>query len=405
MADGAQTSTGRLALVLGTLTAFGPLSIDLYLPALPAIGREFATSTAAAQLTVTVFFIGLALGQSLYGPLSDRYGRQRPLLVGCIIYTLASLGCALAPTLGWLVGLRLIQALGGCAGMVIARSVVRDMFDAQGSARMLSLLMLVMGLAPITAPLIGGQLVTIFDWRAAFWLLVGFGLICIALVLFALPESLPPARRSQAGLGAVAGTYGRLLRDRTFVGNALSGGFIGAGMFTYIAASPFVIIELFGVPPQHYGWIFGANAAGLIAASQLNRRLLRRFSGAAITAATLTAVALAGLILVAVAASGLGGLAGLLPPLFICVAGLGLVSPNTTAAALAPHGQAAGSASALLGTLQLMLGASTSLLVGALHNNTALPMAVVMAGCGLAALLSFHGLAARPAVQAAVVVE
>jgi DHA1 family bicyclomycin/chloramphenicol resistance-like MFS transporter len=396
MTQGSQAGTARLAVVLGTLTAFGPLSIDLYLPALPAIGREFGTTTAAAGQTVALFFLGLALGQTLYGPLSDRYGRRRPLLVGCVIYTLASLGCALAPTLGWLIGLRVLQALGGCAGMVITRSVVRDLFDAKGSARMYSLLMLVMGLAPITAPLIGGQLVTTYGWRSAFWLLAGFGLICVALVRFALPESLPATRRSQAGVGEVLRTYGRLLRDRPFMGQALTGGFVAAGMFAYIAGSPFVIIELYGVPPQHYGWIFGANATGLIAASQLNRRLLARFSPATITATTLAMVATAGVTLVAVAVSGLGGLAGLLPPLFVCVAGQGLISPNTAAAAMAPHGRTAGSASALMGTLQFLVGTCAGLLVGALHNGTAVPMAVVVAGCGLAALLIFHWVAAGP---------
>lgn len=394
-------SVGRLAIILGTLTAFGPLSIDLYLPALPAIGREFGTSTAAAQLTLSLFFIGLALGQTLYGPLSDRYGRRRPLLVGCVIYTAASVGCALAPTLGSLIALRVLQAIGGCAGMVISRSVVRDLFDARGSARMYSLLMLVMGLAPITAPLIGGQLVTTLGWRSAFWLLAAFGLLCVGLVLFALRESLPPERRSQAGLGEVLRTYGRLLANRTFLGYALSGGLVSAGMFAYIAGSPFVIIELFGVPPESYGWIFGANALGLISASQLNRRLLTRFSGEAITGAALAAVAGAGLLLVAVAASGLGGLAGLLPPLFVCVAGQGLIGPNTAAAALAPHGRTAGIASALLGTLQFSVGAVAGTLVGALHNGTAVPMAAVIFGCGLAGLIAFHGLAGRPSAAAA----
>lgn len=400
VASATRVGTGRLALVLGTLTAFGPLSIDLYLPALPVIGRELGTSTAAAQQTLAVFFIGLALGQTIYGPLSDRYGRWRPLLVGCVIYTLASIGCALAPTMGSLIGLRALQALGGCAGMVIARSVVRDLFDAQGSARMYSLLMLVMGLAPITAPLIGGQLVASFGWRAAFWVLSAFGLVCVALVLFALPESLPPSQRNRAGLGDVVRTYRGLLAERSFLGNALTGGLLSAGMFAYISASPFVIIELYGVAPQHYGWIFGANALGLIGASQLNRRLLARFAPDTITGTTLAIVAGAGLLLLAVAISGAGGLAGLLPPLFVCIAGVGLIGPNTAAAAMAPHGTVAGSASALLGTLQFGIGAVAGALVGALANGTAVPMAAAIAGCGLAALLVFHSMAREGAGEA-----
>jgi MFS transporter, DHA1 family, multidrug resistance protein len=398
MSSAARQGTGRLALILGTLTAFGPLSIDLYLPAIPAIGREFGTSTAAAQLTLSLFFVGLALGQTIYGPMSDRYGRRGPLLFGCALYTIASIGCALAPSLGSLIGLRILQAIGGCAGMVISRSVVRDLFDAQGSARMYSLLMLVMGLAPITAPLIGGQLVAAFGWRSAFWALAAFGLLCVALTLFALRESLPAERRSRSGPRAVLATYGRLLGNRAFMGNALTGGLVSAGMFAYIAGSPFVIIELYGVPPQNYGWIFGANALGLIAASQLNRRLLARFASDSITATTLLAMVAAGLTLVAAAATGFGGLAGLLPPLFVCVAGQGLIGPNTAAAAMAPHGKTAGSASALLGTLQFSLGAVAGTLVGVLHNGTALPMAAVIAVSGIAALLVFHSLAARPAL-------
>jgi DHA1 family bicyclomycin/chloramphenicol resistance-like MFS transporter len=396
MRNTSRPSTLQLALVLGILTAFGPLSIDMYLPALPTIGAEFGADTAAAQLTLSLFFVGLAAGQALYGPLSDRLGRKRPLLFGCALYTLASLGCALAPSLGGLVALRLAQAIGGCAGMVIARSVVRDLFDSQESARMYSFLMLVMGLAPITAPLIGGQLLVAFGWRAIFWLLTGFGLCCLLLVLFGLPETLPPEQRTRAGLGQALTTYRRLLADRRFMGYALAGGFVSAGMFAYISGSPFVIIELYGVAPQHYGWIFGANAFGLIIASQINRGLLKRYHSNTILGAALSGIASAGLLLTLVAATGVGGLAGILPPLFICIAGFGLVAPNSAAAAMAPHGQIAGSASALLGTLQFVVGAIAGMLVGALHNGTAIPMASVIAGCGIAALLAFHTLAGRP---------
>ncbi|WP_129672134.1 Bcr/CflA family multidrug efflux MFS transporter [Candidatus Chloroploca sp. Khr17] len=384
------SSVGRLALVLGILSAFGPLSIDMYLPGLPAIGAEFGTDTAAAQLTLTVFFLGLAFGQIVYGPLSDRFGRRKPLLVGAIIYTLASVGCALAPTLGSLVWLRLLQALGGCAGVVIARSIVRDRFDAQDSARMYSLLMLVMGLAPITAPVLGGQLIVHFGWRAVFWVLTVFGMICVALVLFALHESLPRERRNQDGFAAVLRVYGLLLRDRHFLSYALTGGFISAGMFAYISGSPFVFIELFGVSPQLYGWIFGANAAGLIAASQFNRRLLRSFTSTTILSVALAVIATSGVMLVAVAATGFGGLLGLLPFLFVCIAGYGLVAPNAAAEAMAPHGRVAGSAAALLGMLQFSIGALAGTLVGVLHNGTAVPMAAVMATCCLAGLGVFH---------------
>lgn len=392
-------SPARLAVVLGILTAFGPLSIDMYLPALPTIADDFGVATARVQTTLALFFIGLAAGQFVYGPLADRIGRRRPLLFGCGLYTLASLGCLVAPSIEALSGLRLLQALGGCAGMVIARSVVRDCFDAQESARMFSLLMLVMGLAPITAPLIGGQLLIFFGWRSIFWLLAGFGLLCLLLVSMALPETLPPERRIRAGLGRTLATYRDLLADRPFVGFALTTGLSGAAMFTYITGSPFVVIELYGVTPQAYGWIFGANAFGLILASQLNRWLLGRYKSGTILSVALLAVAVASLALVGIAAGGSGSLAALLVPLFICIAGYGIVSPNAAAAALGPHGQVAGSASALLGGLQFAVGTAASTLVSLLHNGSALPMAGVIAACCLGALTSYLTMAGRPLPQ------
>jgi DHA1 family bicyclomycin/chloramphenicol resistance-like MFS transporter len=266
---------------------------------------------------------------------------------------------------------------------------------------MYSFLMLVMGLAPITAPFIGGQLLVAFGWRAIFWLLAGFGLLCVLLVVFALPETLPAGRRQRGGLGPVLAVYARLLADRSFVGYALAGGFVMAGMFAYISGSPFVFIELYGVAPQHFGWIFGANALGLISASQLNRWLLGRYRGEAILAVALAICATSGVVLALVAATGFGGMVGLLPPLFVCVASVGLVGPNATAAAMAPHGQIAGSASALLGTLQFVVGAGSAALVGALDNGTALPMAGVIAACVIAALVVFQALAFRPVPRVA----
>jgi DHA1 family bicyclomycin/chloramphenicol resistance-like MFS transporter len=397
----ATPSTARLTLILGALTAFGPLSIDMYLPSLPTIAREFQTDTATAQLSLSLFFVGLAAGQALYGPIADRYGRKRPLLVGCALYALASIACALAMSIESLIALRLAQAIGGCAGMVIARSAVRDLFDERNSARMYSFLMLVMGLAPITAPLIGGQLLVVFGWRAIFWLLSGFGLLCLLMVMFGLPETLPEERRTRAGLGQALATYGRLLADRRFMGYALAGGFVSAGMFAYISGSPFVFIELYGVAPQNYGWIFGANALGLVIVSQINRRLLVHYRSESILAATLAVAAAAGLLLALVATTGFGGLVGLLIPLFCCIASVGLVGPNSAAAAMAPHGRVAGSASALLGTLQFAVGAVAGALVGAFYNGTAVPMADVIAACELAALVSFQALAFRPLLRAA----
>jgi DHA1 family bicyclomycin/chloramphenicol resistance-like MFS transporter len=383
------------------LAAFGPLSIDMYLPSLPTLAQEFGADTAAAQLTLSLFFIGLAFGQALYGPIADRYGRKLPLLAGCALYTVASVACALAPTIESLAALRLAQALGGCAGMVISRSVVRDLFDEHDSAKMYSFLMLVMGIAPITAPLIGGQLLALFGWRAIFWLLGGFGLCCLAMVALTLPESLPADRRNSAGVARALTVYGQLLADRRFLGYALAGGFVTAGMFAYISGSPFVLIELYGVSPQQYGWIFGANALGLITASQLNRWLLARYRGETILFTTLAAAAAASVALALVAATGIGGLAGLLAPLFICIASVGLVGPNTAAAAMARYGRVAGSASALLGTLQFVVGAAAGAIVGALYNGSALPMAATIAACCLAALAIFQTLALQPRLRTA----
>jgi DHA1 family bicyclomycin/chloramphenicol resistance-like MFS transporter len=392
-------SAARLTLILGILSAFGPLSIDMYLPGLPSIAREFQADTSATQLTLAIFFIGLAVGQAFYGPIADRLGRKRPLLVGCALYAGASFACAYAPSIERLVVLRFVQAVGGCAGMVLSRSVVRDLFDARDAARMYSMLMLVMGLAPITAPLIGGQILIFFGWRAIFWLLGGFGLLCLALVAWGLPETLPEEQRIRAGLGQALAVYGRLLADGPFMGYALAGGLAMAGMFAYISGSPFVFIEHYGVAPAQYGWLFGINAFGLILASQLNRRLLASYAAERILAGALMVHVVSGLVLALVAAFEIGGLVGLLVPLFLCIASLGLVSPNATAIAMAPHGRTAGSASALLGTLQFSAGAGAGALVGVLYNGTALPMAGVIAACGLAGFLCLPLFGGRVAIS------
>jgi DHA1 family bicyclomycin/chloramphenicol resistance-like MFS transporter len=398
-----QISYTRLAITLGVLSAFGPLSIDMYLPGLPAIAREFTTDTAAVQQTLAVFFFGLSLGQIFFGPIADRLGRRRPLLIGCALYALASVGCALAPSLGSLVAMRFAQALGGCAGVVISRSVVRDLFDQRESARMYSFLMLVMGLAPITAPLIGGQILIAFGWRAIFLTLSGFGLLCLFLVFFSLPETLPVERRAQrapqsatgAGLGEVLRVYASILVDGRFMGYALAGGLASGAMFAYIAGSSFVFIELNGVPPERFGLLFGANAIGLITTSQINRWLLARHPGAHILTLALAFMAASGLLLLGVTATGIGGFPGMLVALFCCIASIGFVGPNSTAAAMAPYGQRAGSAAALLGAMQFACGAASGALVSLLDNGTALPMVGTIALCSVAAFLVLQFLALR----------
>jgi DHA1 family bicyclomycin/chloramphenicol resistance-like MFS transporter len=377
----------RFVIILGSLSAFAPLAIDMYLPAFPAIEAQFDASAAAVQATLAIFFVGLACGQALYGPLADRYGRRVPLLVGVALFAVASILVAWAPGMTSFGIARLLQALGGCAGMVIARAMVSDLFAERDAAKVFSFLMLVMGVAPILAPLAGGQLLAAFGWSSIFWFLGGFGLCCLAAVTFGLGETLPPQRRSRGGVGDALRAYVRLLGDRSFVGFAAGGSLAMAGMFAYITSSPFVFIQLHGVSPQRYGLLFGLNALGLIAASQINVRLLRRFSGQAILSAAVVAAMAAGFALAAVAIAGIGGLIGLMIPLFVVVATIGFTLPNSIAAAMARARGHGGAASALIGVMQFGLAALAGSLVGALHARSAVPMAVVIAGLGLAAFL------------------
>jgi DHA1 family bicyclomycin/chloramphenicol resistance-like MFS transporter len=383
----------RLALVLGALSAFGSLSIDMYLPSFRAISLDLSASEAQVQLTLAVFFGGLGLGQTLYGPISDRYGRMRPLCFGLSLYVIASAACALAGTVEHLVAWRFVQSIGGCAGIVIARAFVRDRFDERESARVFSLLMLVMGLPPVLAPLVGGQILVLFGWRAVFWTLAAYGLVCLAAALLVLRESLPLERRAGGGLGHALRVYARLLRDRGFMRYNLSGALGISGMFAYIFGSPFVFMQIYGVRPDRYGWLFGLNALGLITASQLNHLILRGIAGARILSRALVVTSLAGVFVLAAAWTGAGGLPGLLLPLFVYVSSLGFVLPNVIAAALAAQGRNAGSASALLGAVQFGAGATVGMLLGLLGNGTAVPMAGLIAACGLSAL-AVHRLAA-----------
>ena len=368
----------------------GPLAIDMYLPALPTIAREFRVNEAAVQVSLAVYFAGIAIGQAFYGPLSDAVGRKPALYFGLFVFVASSIGCAWAESVGALVAFRFLQALGGCAPLVVPRAVVRDYFDQVGSIRMLSVLMLVMGLAPILGPLIGGQLLVNFGWRSVFWVLAAYAIVWLILVAFFLPESLPPARRRSQPIGTVLSIYARLVCDRTYIGYVLTGAFIFAGLLAYIAGSPFVFIELFHVPPERYGLFFGVNAFGIITASQINRWLATRVEARRIVGTMLAVAMVSSLVLLVDAYSGRGGFAGILVPLFCYIACHGFVLPNTTALAMAGHGHVAGSASALLGTIQFVLGATTGALVGVLADGTAVPLAAVIAGCGVAAFATHH---------------
>ncbi len=369
------------------------MTTDMYLPSLPTLAREFGATGGAVQLTLAAFFIGLAAGQLLYGPLADRYGRKPPLYAGIVLFVAASALCALAPTLDALVALRFLQATGCCAGIVISRAVVRDLFEAHEAARMFSLIMLVMGVAPILAPLAGGYLLVLLGWQSIFWALALFGALCLLAAAAWLPETRAP--HAAVALSRALPGYLLLLRDRRFLGFTLAGGLAQGGMFAYISGSPQVFIDVYGVPAQHYGWLFGLNAFGLIAASQLNRRLLRRMGPQAVLDRAASVNAALGVVLLLLVATGGLGFAGILLPLFGYVASLGMIFPNSQALALAEHGVRAGTASALIGTLQFGVAGIASSLVGALYDGSALPMAAVIAVCGVLALLSGRVLVPR----------
>jgi DHA1 family bicyclomycin/chloramphenicol resistance-like MFS transporter len=369
-----------LLFVLGTLTAFASLSIDMYLPSLPSIQVALGTSASRVQLTLAAFMAGLGIGQLVYGPLSDRFGRRRPLLAGIVLYILASAACAFAPSIHWLIALRFLQALGGASGAVIARAIVRDLYTGRDVARVLSLLMLIMGAAPILAPLLGGQLLGLAGWRSIFGVLALLGVLALVLAWVAIPatspRSGPPGTRVSLGMNLRA-----LLTDRRFLAASLTGGFAMSGMFAYISGAPFVFMELLHVPPERFAGLFALNALGLIAASQLNRRLLSRRPPERIALWAALFSLLLGAALLGLAVTGPGRVSTLAPSLFLFISSIGFITPNAAALALEAHGARAGVASALLGALQFAVSAGASACVGLFNEGGLLPMAAVMATC------------------------
>ncbi|QSB16188.1 multidrug effflux MFS transporter [Natronosporangium hydrolyticum] len=378
----------RLILVLGSLVAIGPLTIDMYLPALPALTEELQTTNTAAKMTLTGTLLGLGLGQLVIGPLSDSLGRRGPLLAGLVVHVLASALCVFAPTIGALSLFRVLQGLGVAAAAVVAMAVLRDLFSGAAFARLLSRLLLVMGAAPILAPTLGGAVLRWTDWRGVFVVLAGFGVLLIAVAFYGLPESLPPARRQPASLRTTLRSCRTVLRDRTFVGLVLVAGLAMAALFAYVAGSPFVFQEEYGLSEQQFAVAFGAGAVGLIAATQLNAWLLRRYSPQRLLATALVAGSVAGLVLVGFAATGVGGLVGTMVPLWLVLAAAGLALPNAPALAMSRHGEAAGTAAAVLGAVQFGVGGLAAPVVGLVApGSEGLAMAVVIAGGMLAATL------------------
>lgn len=373
-----------LVLLLGLLTAMGPLAIDMYLPSLPAIGRDLNAQAGQAQATVSAFLAGMAIGQFFYGPASDRFGRRPSILTGVVIYTLGSAWCALAPSAEQLIFARFIQALGACAGGVVARAVVRDQFSHIETARMLSLLMLVMGLAPILAPLGGGLLLNFGSWRLIFGFMTLFGVAVGVAAVMRLKESRSQETYLQAASETPIRAYLELLKQRRLIGYAIVGALNGATLFTYIAASPEILIETYKVPAAAFGWVFGVNAAGIIGANQVNRLLLRRHTtDFVLQRANLIAIGF-GVALALAAFTGVGERWTVLPLLFCVLSTHGFVQGNAMAGALTVDPLRAGSISALMGACSFGAGALASLASGVLHDGTPRPMALVML-CSLTA--------------------
>lgn len=383
LATAASTGALTLLVLLGTLTATPPLALDMYLPAFPRIADDFDVAEPAVQLSLTACLLGLALGQLVSGPLSDRFGRRRPVIAGVAAYTLASLLCALAPSAAIFTGLRLVQGLAGGVGVVVARAVVRDLYAGPAAARYFSRLTLVFGVAPIAAPLLGSLVLRVTTWHGVFVTLAALGAVLAAAVVWRLPETLPAEHRSDDGLRGTARAARLLVTDRIYVGYALAQGLTFAGMFAYISGSPFVYQDVFGLPDTTFSVLFGLNALGQVTLAQLNARLVGRHPPRRLLLAAVAATLVAALLLLA------GAVAGSLPvlvlTLFVIVACVGAVLPNSMALALDRHGRRAGTAAALLGAAQFALGAVAAPFAG-LGGATAVPMALTIVATSTLAL-------------------
>ncbi len=367
-----------LPLLLGFLTAVGPVSTDMYLPAFPAIEAALGAAPGSAQLTLATWFAGLAVGQITMGTLSDRYGRRGPLVAGTLLYAAASACCAVAPSILWLSVFRAVAAIGGSAGMVIPRAMVRDLADGHAAARLMSKLMLVMGAAPILAPTLGGLLLGVGSWRIIFWIGSFYGLVCAALAWRKLPDTLPPHLRVRLGPSGLAARFIGIAREPGFLVHALMGGFALFAMFAYIAGSPPVLIGKFALTPTEYGLVFGSCAFGYIGAAQVNARILPLLGSGRVMRFAVRTAFCATACLAAGAFLGARSLASVAVPLFVTMSCMGFIMPNTTVGALSRHSAHAASASALMGTMQFVMGAASGTLAGVLTDGTPRGMATLM---------------------------
>lgn len=380
------SSYARNAIVLGLLTAVGPFAIDMYLPALPTIAADLQGSTAATQMTLTVFFVAFGLCQLIYGPLSDMVGRKPPLYFGLTVFAVGSIGCGVAPSIGWLIAFRFIQGIGGSAVMVIPRAIIRDLHTGVDATRLMALVMLVLSVSPILAPLTGSALIVPFGWRAVFAAVTVVSIVALVLLSTLLPETLPLSRRARVSLAHVLRSSVYLLRDRHFLALTFIGGLGMASFFTYLASSSFIYIQHFGLTPTQFSLAFAVNAIGFIGASQFAAPLGARYGMARIVRIAVSLYAAFAVILFAVTAAGVDNLAVLIALLFVSFAWLGLVIPSTMVLALEAHGPIAGMASALGGTLQMISGGVMIVIVSLCFNGTALPMVATIALCAAGAL-------------------
>lgn len=384
----AKTYTKCLPIILGSLTAIAPLSIDMYLPSLPQLAGEFATTASLIQLSLTACLLGIAAGQMFAGPLSDIYGRRKPLLIGMAVFTLSSLACAFAPSIEALLLLRLIQGLSGSAGIVIARAIARDLYSGYELTRFFTLLMLVNGAAPILAPVLGGQILSFASWRGVFITLSLLGALMFLSVMFWCKESLPPIRRLHGGVKSSLAAFHSLLKQPYFMGHALMQGFAFSALFAYIAGSPFVLQNIYEISPGLFGIIFGVNGIGLIAAGQVTGRLSGRIPDEKLLKFGIWQAILASLAMLA-GIIGKAPLAWVLIPLFFTVSSLSVVASSSFSLAMQPQGKMAGSAAALLGFFSNISGGCMAPLVGIAGSHTALPMALIIAASEICAGVCF----------------
>lgn len=380
--------------VLAMLTAFAPLSIDMYLPSFPTLVQTLATDVSRVQLTLSAFLLGFGISPLIYGPFADRFGRRKTLMFAATLYIGASALCALATEIDHLIALRFLQALGAGGGPVIVRAIIRDLYERDEAARVMSLMMVIVGAAPMLAPLFGGVLLVEFGWRSIFWVLSGFGLVCLVLVVVGLRESLAPHHRRPLSFSTTASGYGGLLRNRRYLGFVLTSSMMFAGMFAYLSGSPFVFIEVYGVSERLYGVLFAVNVMGMVLAATVNSRLVRFYGPRRMLRAGVMIVGVSSVILLAVGLTGFGGLPMIMVSLFPLFCALSLVAPNATASALQDFPHMAGTASALAGGLQFGVGALSGVLVGIWHDGTPLPMMVTVGLCALASASIYVGLIA-----------